>query len=84
MYDRKIKSYHSNSAHLDVTSRRKYFSAGDETMKTSKTLCVMGIILMSAMAALAQNGDAKGNYASVNGLLRMNKWRMMSLCCCSS
>jgi pimeloyl-ACP methyl ester carboxylesterase len=37
-------------------------------MKTSKTLLVMGIILMSAISALAQSGDAKGNFASVNGL----------------
>ncbi|MGH7457126.1 MAG: alpha/beta fold hydrolase, partial [bacterium] len=37
-------------------------------MKTSKTLCVMGIILMSAISVIAQNGDAKGSYASVNGL----------------
>ena len=37
-------------------------------MKTSKTLCVTGIILMSAISTMAQNGDAKGSYASVNGL----------------
>jgi hypothetical protein len=37
-------------------------------MKTSKTLWVMGIILMCAIAAMAQSNDAKGRYASVNGL----------------
>ncbi len=37
-------------------------------MKTSKTLCVMGIILMRALAAVAQNGNTKGSYASVIGL----------------
>jgi len=37
-------------------------------MKTTKTLCVMGIILMSAISAVAQNEDAKSSYASVNGL----------------
>jgi len=37
-------------------------------MKTRKTLCVIGIILMIAMSAVAQNGDAKGSYAPVNGL----------------
>jgi pimeloyl-ACP methyl ester carboxylesterase len=37
-------------------------------MKTSKTLCVIGIILMIATSSMAQNGSAKGNYAAVNGL----------------
>jgi len=37
-------------------------------MKKSKTLWMMGIILMSTISAKAQNGDAKGSYASVNGL----------------
>jgi len=37
-------------------------------MKTNNTLCVMGIILVSAISALAQKGNAKGGYASVNGL----------------
>ncbi len=36
--------------------------------KTSKTLCAMGIVLMIATSAVAQNGNAKDSYASVNGL----------------
>ncbi len=37
-------------------------------MKTSKTLFVMGIILMIATSAVTQNKNTKGSYASVNGL----------------
>lgn len=37
-------------------------------MKTSKTPCVIGIILMIAASSMAQNENAKGNYAPVNGL----------------
>ncbi|MGH7598949.1 MAG: alpha/beta fold hydrolase [bacterium] len=37
-------------------------------MKTNKARCVLGIILMSAISTMAQNKDAKGSYASVNGL----------------
>lgn len=37
-------------------------------MKTSKTLCVIGMIPVIATSTVAQNRDAKGNYVSVNGL----------------
>ena len=37
-------------------------------MKTRKTLWAIGILLMSAISTIAQNGNAKGSYASVNGL----------------
>jgi len=37
-------------------------------MKASKTLYAIGMIMMFAISAVAQNKDAKGNYASVNGL----------------
>lgn len=37
-------------------------------MKTSKTLCAMGMILIIAMSAVAQDRHAKSGYAPVNGL----------------
>ena len=37
-------------------------------MKTSKSLCVIATMLLIATPAIAQNGNAKGSYASVNGL----------------
>lgn len=37
-------------------------------MKTSKTLCVITAVLVFTISAAAQSNDAKGQYASVNGL----------------